>query len=131
MSQGHSIVLAVVSSDDGVVAKSVLSNVKQHDTQYSRTLAVITKPDLVQCGTQSDEIIKLAKNLDRYHHLTLGWHVVRNRCDKERDLSDDERDVVERKALANSPWTSLPSSVKGVASLVVCNCGSSRRACLA
>ncbi|RYO92173.1 hypothetical protein DL766_003199 [Monosporascus sp. MC13-8B] len=118
MSQGNTIILAIVSARNQVVLQAVLSKVKEHDKNTERTLGIITKPDHLDPGSQDEEdFVRLAKNLDRSHKLVLGWHVLRNRTDREQDHTHEQRDDAERDFFMSAPWSSLPPRNRGVDAL--------------
>ncbi|KAI1386830.1 P-loop containing nucleoside triphosphate hydrolase protein [Hypoxylon trugodes] len=118
MARKNSIILAIISARNQVILQKVLSKVKHHDKEKRRTLGIITKPDTLTSGSQDEaNFIRLAKNLDKSHDLSLGWHVLRNRSEKEALNADDERDEKERKFFESSLWSSVPSKNRGVEAL--------------
>lgn len=118
MSKKNSIILAIVSARNQVILQKVLSKVKEHDKNTERTLGIITKPDLLAPGSQDEEsFVRLAKNLDNSHKLSLGWHVLRNRAENERVSTDETRDESERKFFTLGPWPSIPPRNRGIAAL--------------
>ncbi|KAI1100697.1 P-loop containing nucleoside triphosphate hydrolase protein [Jackrogersella minutella] len=118
MARKNSIILAIISARNQVILQKVLSKVKHHDKQKERTLGIITKPDILTPDSQDEaNFIRLAKNLDRSHELSLGWHVLRNRGETEVSDTDEERDEKERKFFESSCWSGVPSSNRGVESL--------------
>ncbi|RYP01084.1 hypothetical protein DL764_006318 [Monosporascus ibericus] len=120
MSRDNTIILAIVSARNQVILQAVLSKVKEHDRNTERTLGIITKPDLLAPGSQDEEnFVRLAKNLDRSHKLTLGWHVLRNRTDGEQHYTHEQRDNTEQEFFMSAPWSSMPSRNRGVDSLRV------------
>ncbi|KAI1800098.1 P-loop containing nucleoside triphosphate hydrolase protein [Daldinia bambusicola] len=118
MRRRNSIILAVISARNQVILQKVLSKVKHHDKQKERTLGIITKPDILIPNTQDEEnFVRLAKNLDRSHELSLGWHVLRNRGEMEASDADEVRDEKEAKFFETGLWSSVPSKNRGVAAL--------------
>ncbi|KAI1460459.1 P-loop containing nucleoside triphosphate hydrolase protein [Annulohypoxylon moriforme] len=118
MARKNSIILAIISARNQVILQKVLSKVKQHDKKKQRTLGIITKPDILTSGSQDEtNFVRLAKNLDKSHELSLGWHVLRNRGENEALYTDDERDDKEREFFESSVWSSVPSKNRGVESL--------------
>ena len=78
-----------------------------------RTLGVITKPDQLVSGSDSEKLfLSLARN--ELVEFQLGWHVVRN-----LDTGDEgqDRDTVERLFLDKSNFRSLPSAHLGIVPL--------------
>ncbi|KAI3331443.1 hypothetical protein HD806DRAFT_518465 [Xylariaceae sp. AK1471] len=118
MARKNSIILAIVSARNQVILQTVLSRVKGHDKNQERTLGIITKPDLLTPGSQDeDRFISLARNQDKSHHLSLGWHVLRNRGETEVSLSPEERDSNEDKFFDSGIWSAIPSNNRGVGTL--------------
>ncbi|KAI0379189.1 P-loop containing nucleoside triphosphate hydrolase protein [Hypomontagnella monticulosa] len=118
MEKKNSIILAIISARNQVILQKVLSKVKHHDKHKERTLGIITKPDLLTPGSQDEaSFIRLAKNIDKSHELSLGWHVLRNRGEADALDNDEQRDETEQKFFNSSVWSSVPSTNRGVASL--------------
>ncbi|KAJ5335737.1 uncharacterized protein N7506_005673 [Penicillium brevicompactum] len=116
MSQPRSIILAVVSAKNDFANQIILRLARDADPSGNRTLGVITKPDILVAGSESEaSFISLAKNQDV--EFRLGWHVLKN-MDSERghwDLS--ERDVQEWKFFSRGIWEDMPRSLVGVNTL--------------
>ncbi|TRX89301.1 hypothetical protein FHL15_009738 [Xylaria flabelliformis] len=118
MARKNSIVLAIVSARNSFVMQKVLSKVKGHDNNLQRTLGVVTKPDvLVPDSEDEQKFIKLAKNQEKSYQLALGWHVLRNRSEKETSLSSAERDSKEHEFLNSGIWSAIPSNNRGIDTL--------------
>ncbi|KAI0889375.1 P-loop containing nucleoside triphosphate hydrolase protein [Annulohypoxylon maeteangense] len=118
MARKNSIILAIISARNQVILQKVLSKVKHHDKKKQRTLGIITKPDILTSGSLDEtNFVRLAKNLDKSHVLSLGWHVLRNRGEKEVSHTDKERDDKEREFFESGVWSSVPSKNRGVESL--------------
>ena len=115
MCQGSNIILAVTSATNQAGLQRVLAKVKEHDRNTERTFGIITKPDTVAPGSEEEEsFLRLAKNIDIPHKLSLGWHVLRNRTEVEQDQTDQQRDDTEREFFNSKPWSSIPSENRGV-----------------
>ncbi|KAI8630598.1 hypothetical protein F5Y19DRAFT_51675 [Xylariaceae sp. FL1651] len=118
MARKNSIILAIVSARNQVILQKVVSRVKGHDKNRERTLGIITKPDLLLSGSQDeDKFIRLARNEDKSHQLSLGWHVLRNRGEAEGSMSSDERDLKEQEFFDSGIWSAIPSGNRGVGTL--------------
>jgi GTPase SAR1 family protein len=118
MARKNSIILAIVSARNQVILQTVLSRVKGHDKNQERTLGIITKPDLLTPGSQDeDRFIRLARNQEKSHQLSLGWHVLRNRGETEGSLSAEERDSKEAEYFDSGIWSAIPSNNRGVGTL--------------
>ena len=77
MTNQRSIILAVISAKNDYANQIVLKLARQVDPQGRRTLGVITKPDTLPVGSESElSFINLAQNMDI--KFRLGWHVLKN-----------------------------------------------------
>jgi len=117
MEDNNSIILAVVSARNDLQNQAVFTKVKGFDPQGARSLGIITKPDLLDAGSETENtFINLAKN-DTVK-LKLGWHVVKNRSSRQIELSHAERDLDERNFFDTSAWKSLARTDVGIDALV-------------
>lgn len=113
MQKSRSIILAVVSAKNDFNNQIITKYAKDFDSDGQRTLGVITKPDTLPAGSDSEkQFFELAGNKDV--KFRLGWHVLKNRSYEERDCSNKERDLLEKQFFSKSIWTSLPPSQVGI-----------------
>jgi len=116
MNRPRSIILAVVSAKNEYVLQDVAEMAKKADPEGLRTMGLITKPDTLYSGSDSErDWIKIAMNEEV--PLSLGWHVLKNRSYEERGFSSAERDAVEEDFFSHGIWASIKSSHCGVKSL--------------
>lgn len=116
MEKPRSIILAVVSAKSDFALQQVTERARKLDPKGHRTLGLITKPDTLDVGSDSEQFfVDLAQNKDV--NLRLGWHVLRNRDFGMRDSSTAERDRVEAAFFSQGIWTSLRPSQVGVTTL--------------
>ena len=116
MKTPRSIILAVVSAKNDFANQIVTKYARELDPEGLRTLGIITKPDTLHAGSDSERsYIELAENKDVY--FRLGWHVLKNRDYDSRDCSAEERDEGEREFFSHGVWTSLPAHHRGISSL--------------
>ena len=74
----RSIILAAVSAKNDYANQIALKMARDVDRRDHRTLGVITKPDMLPGGSESElSFANLTRNLDI--EFRLGWHVLRNR----------------------------------------------------
>ncbi|KAF4471346.1 Interferon-induced GTP-binding Mx [Fusarium albosuccineum] len=113
MKESRSVILAVVSAKNDYANQVVLKLAQKADPEGIRTLGVITKPDTLHPGSESErDYIGLANNKDV--EFRLGWHVLRNR-DSEKDSWDpEERNSQEKDFFSKGSWASLNSSDWGI-----------------
>lgn len=118
MAQPRSIILTVVSAKYEYVLQEVTLMAKRADPEGLRTMGLITKPDTLDVGSDSESyFVRLAQNLEA--ELRLGWHVLKNRKFEERDATSAQRDAIESAFFNQGLWDSIDSSHCGVAALRV------------
>ncbi|KAG7287492.1 hypothetical protein NEMBOFW57_007004 [Staphylotrichum longicolle] len=116
MRNPRTIILAVVSAKSDFALQQVTRHARALDPTGIRTLGLITKPDTLDQGSDSERFyIELAQNKDV--QFRLGWHVLRNRTFAERDTPTPARDVAEREFFSKGVWKCLKPSQMGVAAL--------------
>ena len=116
MTNLRSIILAVISAKNDYANQIVLSMARKVDSFGTRTMGIITKPDTLSAGSESElSYLNLARNLDV--GFRLGWHVLKNRSYETRDSSSAERDEVERTFLGQGVWKDLPRQSVGISAL--------------
>ena len=118
MNNPRSVILAVVSAKNDYANQIVLKRAKEVDREGLRTLGLITKPDTLPPGSDSEaDFVNLASN-DNIH-FRLGWHIVKNRDYQSRHSSIEERDRSEARFFDQSVWKNLPIDMVGIDSLKV------------
>lgn len=113
ISKQRTIILAA-KSDFNV--QSVIKYARKLDPKGERTLGLITKPDTLDQGSDSERAyMRLAANEDVL--FRLGWHVVRNRDYSSKDMTTIEQDRQEQQFFACSAWASPDPTQLGVKNL--------------
>lgn len=116
MIEPRSIILAVVSAKNDFANQIVLKLARDADPSGNRTLGIITKPDTLAAGSESEMMfLSLAKNQDV--EFRLGWHVLKNIDTDRSQWSLKQRDVDEKDFFSQGIWKDLPSSLVGIDSL--------------
>ncbi|KAF2229014.1 interferon-induced GTP-binding protein Mx [Viridothelium virens] len=116
MKKERSIILAVVSAKSDFALQEVTELARELDPQGIRTLGLITKPDTLDAGSDSEaSYINLAQNKDIIFRLS--WHVLKNRDYAMREASSAERDEAEANFFLTSSWKSLDITQLGVKTL--------------
>lgn len=116
MTSTRSIILAIVSAKNDYANQIILKMAREADPHGLRTLGIITKPDTLSAGSDSEsDFVSLARNEDV--SFDLGWHVLKNRDYDSRHVSSEHRDQSETAFLSQGVWSQLPRAVVGVASL--------------
>ncbi|KAJ4286507.1 hypothetical protein N0V90_013207 [Kalmusia sp. IMI 367209] len=116
MKNPRSIILAVVSAKNDFNNQSITRYSRQIDPKGERTLGLITKPDTLDEGSDSERFyFELAQNKDV--RFRLGWHVLRNRDYSSRNSSTGERDKAEAMFFNSGIWKALPPNQVAVHTL--------------
>ncbi|KAF4271147.1 hypothetical protein KXV95_002403 [Aspergillus fumigatus] len=113
MEEPRSIILAVVSAKNDVPNQIVLKLARAADPHGTRTLGVITKPDTLVRGSDSEaQFVSLAKNQEV--EFRLGWHALKNMDTDKGAWTLAERDKEEHAFFASGVWEALPRSHVGI-----------------
>ncbi len=113
MQNPRSIILAIVSAKNDYANQIILKLAKEVDKSGHRTLGIVTKPDTLSVGSESEAaFVDLAKNEDVT--FRLGWHVLKNRSYETRDISTEERNAAEAEFFSAGVWKDLPRSMVGI-----------------
>ena len=116
MKNERSIILAVVSAKNDYANQIVTDLARKFDPKGFRTMGIITKPDTLITGSESEtSFVSLAKNDDVA--FRLGWHMLRNRDFNMKDYSTEQRDQEEKDFFSHGIWTSLPANMLGIGPL--------------
>ncbi|KAL2140436.1 hypothetical protein VTI28DRAFT_3819 [Corynascus sepedonium] len=113
MREPRCIILAVVSAKNDFANQVVLKLARTADPRGTRTLGVITKPDTLVSGGQSEAMyVSLARNQEvEFRH---GWHVLKNMDSEKGATSLQTRDEEEAEFFRSGAWTALPYSCLGI-----------------
>ncbi|KAI6788241.1 hypothetical protein KC340_g13203 [Hortaea werneckii] len=115
----RTIILAVVQAGNDISNQPIIKKSKKFDKDGERTFGVITKPDLINDGTQA-RIAALSRNEDTTK-LKLGFFMMKNPSPKEMQhgISMLEREQKELTYFSSPPWkdAGLDMSRLGVGSL--------------
>jgi len=116
----RTIILAVVTAKNDYANQIILQRARQFDPTGDRTLGIITKPDTLHTGSESEaDFVSLARNGDSVVQFRLGWHILRNRGYESKDFSFSERNDAEDKFFKQGVWKSFSKDLVGVKSLRV------------
>ena len=103
-SNPRTIILAVVQASNDIANQGIIQKSRRVDHNGQRTVGVITKPDLINVGTEK-RIALLAKNQDTTK-LKLGFFLVKNPTPSEMTcgMTVDQRQRNEERYFQSSPW---------------------------
>ena len=107
LESSRTIVLAVVPASSDVDTQGIIQRARRYDKDGVRTVGIITKPDLINAGTEQ-RVARLAKNMDRTK-LNLGFFLLKNPAPAElrEGLSPAARKRAEQAFFSCEPWSSL------------------------
>lgn len=110
----RTIILAVIPAPVDIATQEILAMAEEADPLGQRTLGVLTKPDLVDGGGEGHvmDLVRGTKN-----KLNLGYCMVRNRGQQDKDLSSTERHDKEKQFFSNAPWLTLDKERVGIPAL--------------
>lgn len=119
LESSRTIILAVVPASSDVDTQGIIQRARRFDKDGLRTVGIITKPDLINTGTES-RVARLAKNLDRTK-LNLGFFLLKNPspAELEEGMTLAQRHKAELEFFSSSPWRGqgLDSSRVGIDNL--------------
>lgn len=113
----RTIILAVIPANIDLANNEIFENASEVDPDGDRTIGVITKPDMMDAGTE-DEIIDLVNNGTK-KHLDLGYYIVKNRnnADLVNNISNAAARESEAEFFTRTPWSLVRKSNTGAANL--------------
>jgi GTPase SAR1 family protein len=118
MKEPRSIILAVVSAKNDFANQIVLRLARTADPSGSRTMGVVTKPDVLISGSETEKgFVSLAKNQEV--EFRLGWHVLKNMDTEKGHGTLLERDAQERDFFHQGVWEFMPRNILGIDGLRV------------
>lgn len=116
MKNARCIMLVVVPANVDIATQEILERAEELDPEGTRTLGVLTKPDLVDKGAEKN-VIDLIEG--RTHQLKLGWHILRNAGQAELHKPVSERQALGKSFFQKAPWNGLEKDKVGIESFRV------------
>ncbi|KAJ5472087.1 hypothetical protein N7539_008656 [Penicillium diatomitis] len=114
MRNPRSIILGVVPANVDIATQEIIEISRELDPDGTRTLGILTKPDLVDKGAE-EKVIELVE--ENQWSQGLGWVVVRNLGQKDLQDPSKNRDVEEEIFRVSPPWNRLSSDNYGINAL--------------
>ncbi|KIW22041.1 uncharacterized protein PV07_12559 [Cladophialophora immunda] len=104
ISDPRTIILAVVQAGNDIANQSIIKKSRSFDKDGERTVGIITKPDLINEGSEK-RIALLASNKDTTK-LKLGFFLVKNPAPNEltRGITPEQRQKDEIQYFHTPPW---------------------------
>ncbi|KAI2637027.1 P-loop containing nucleoside triphosphate hydrolase protein [Hypomontagnella submonticulosa] len=110
MKDTRTIILAIMPSNVDPATQEILKLAKKADPSMTRTMAVLTKPDLAIERTMQQIAIDLVTG--KRSNLTLGYYIVKNRGPDDVDKTLEQGQFDERRFFSEAPWTALRNTGK-------------------
>lgn len=106
LENSRTIVLAVVPASSDIDTQGIIQRARHFDKAGCRTVGIITKPDLINVGTEA-RVARVAKNLDGTK-LNLGFFLLKNPTPAQLDqgMTLAERRKAELEFFSTGPWKS-------------------------
>lgn len=108
MNDSRTIILAVIPCIVDIATQEILKLALDADPTGSRTMGVLTKPDLALERATQQTILDLIQG--KRQDLKLGYCVVKNRGADDKSSSPRDRSDEERAFFRQEPWSSVASS---------------------
>ncbi|KAI2632140.1 putative dynamin GTPase [Hypoxylon sp. NC1633] len=104
ISSSRTIILAVIQAPNDIANQKIVQLARKHDPEGRRTVGILTKPDLINEGTEP-RIATLAKNMDAIT-FKLGVFLLKNPSpvELERGLSSDAQCEEEIAFFSRTVW---------------------------
>ncbi|KAA1084022.1 hypothetical protein PGT21_014655 [Puccinia graminis f. sp. tritici] len=113
----RTIILAVIPVNRDFETNVAIKHIRDFDEEGKRTMCVLTKPDLLDLGTEGRVLEILA---GKKMHLSRGYHIIKNK-NFEDCRAGDSRDVTLRKEsifFKRSPWSDISVTNRGIPKLI-------------
>jgi len=81
LDNSRTIILAVLQASNDMANQTIIKMAREHDPNGERTVGIITKPDLVNKGTE-EKLVRVANNEDNIK-LKLGFFLLKNPSPEE------------------------------------------------
>lgn len=117
MKSSRTIILAVIGGNNDYVQAPILTKARHFDPNGSRTIGVLTKPDMTEGIGLEDKFVDLIMNKDDENHFKLGWYVLLNPGPGEQWTTVEDRNRREAEFFTRGKWATLHPQSWGVPAL--------------
>ncbi|EXK27926.1 hypothetical protein FOMG_15765 [Fusarium oxysporum f. sp. melonis 26406] len=117
MKSSRTIILAVIGGNNDYVQAPILKKARHFDPKGSRTIGVLTKPDMTERIGLEDKFIELVTNKDQENNFKLGWYVLLNPGPGEQWQTPEDRANREAEFFSRGKWATLPPEMWGIGAL--------------
>ena len=115
MKNPRSAMLTVIPANVDIGTQEIIEMAEECDPKGERTLGVLTKPDLVDEGTER-HVVDIVQG--KIHRLHLGWCILRNPGQSQLGDGTTERHEREREFFSSRyPWDQIAKDRVGVLAL--------------
>ncbi|KAL3484141.1 P-loop containing nucleoside triphosphate hydrolase protein [Aspergillus germanicus] len=114
MKNPRSVILPVIPAYADLATQKIDQRAREIDPDGSRMLRILTKPDMVDKGTEQKVVDLVNRGSSR---SKFGWFVVRNLNHQELQEETAERDEAEKEWQAKSPWSTVDKDKWGIEAL--------------
>ncbi|POV99789.1 hypothetical protein PSTT_13610 [Puccinia striiformis] len=117
LAEPRTIILAVIPVNKDFETNVAVQHIRRFDEDGKRTLCVLTKPDMLDPGTEEQAIETLS---GQKMHLVRGYHIIKNKNNQEC-LDGDSRELTLKKEsifFEKAPWSDICVTEKGIPSLI-------------
>ncbi|KAF5570429.1 interferon-regulated resistance GTP-binding protein [Fusarium phyllophilum] len=117
MKSSRTIILAVIGGNNDYVQAPILKKARYFDPKGSRTIGVLTKPDMTERIGLEEKFIELVTNKDQENNFKLGWYVLLNPGPGEQWQTPKDRANREAEFFSRGKWATLPPEMWGIGAL--------------
>ncbi|KAF5624987.1 interferon-regulated resistance GTP-binding protein [Fusarium sp. NRRL 52700] len=117
MKSSRTIILAVIGGNNDYVQAPILKKARHFDPKGSRTIGVLTKPDMTERIGLEEKFIELVTNKDPENNFKLGWYVLLNPGPGEQWQTPEDRARREAEFFSRGKWATLPPEMWGIGAL--------------
>ncbi|EWG44973.1 hypothetical protein FVEG_05927 [Fusarium verticillioides 7600] len=117
MKSSRTIILAVIGGNNDYVQAPILKKARHFDPKGSRTIGVLTKPDMTERIGLEEKFIELVTNKDQENNFKLGWYVLLNPGPGEQWQTPEDRANREAEFFSRGKWATLPPEMWGIGAL--------------
>jgi len=111
------ILVVEKSGKNDYVQTPSLKKARHFDPKGSRTIGVLTKPDMTERIGLEDKFIELVTNKDQENSCKLGWFVLLNPGPGEQWQTPEDRANREAEFFSRGKWATLPPEMWGIGAL--------------
>ena len=117
MRASRTVILVVIGGNIDYGQASIMDKVRKYDPTGSRTIGVMTKPDVATHQGLESRFLRLVNNNDMANRLALGWFVMINPDHKSQWPTPQERAQKEEEFFSQGGWSTLPPTMCGTVAL--------------